>query len=412
MYKRKIINDPVYGLIEIPYGIVFEVIEHPYFQRLRRVKQLGLSHYVYPGATHTRFEHVLGAMHLMTLAVASLRGKGVEISDDEELGVVLAILLHDVGHGPFSHTLERQFVEGSSHEVFTLLIMRELNVHFGGKLATCIAIFENRYPKKFLHQLVSSQLDMDRLDYLGRDSFYTGVSEGVVGADRIIKMLTLHNDQLAVEAKGIYSIENFLISRRLMYWQVYLHKTVLVSEKLLTHIVHRAKALVQSGRMLFATPALNFFLSRNFSALDVLNSDDSDGITDLVRNFAAIDDTDILSAIKVWASDEDRVLSFLSGALINRRFFRIEIQEHPFDEERVANLRIEWATKLGVDVDLAKYLVFTGSVSNHAYSIKSDQINILYKDGREVDVSKASDMFNISVLSRNVKKYYLSEPKL
>ncbi len=412
MNKRKIVNDPVYGLISIPYEIVFDVIEHPYFQRLRRIRQLGLTNLIYPGATHTRFEHVLGAMHLMTLAIDVLRGKGVEITEDEAIGLSLAILLHDIGHGPFSHTMEERFISGVSHEQVTVMFMEELNKEFSGQLNTCLQIFKNQYPKKFLHQLVSSQLDMDRLDYLGRDSFYSGVSEGVIGAERIIKMLTLHKDQLVVEAKGIYSIENFLIARRLMYWQVYLHKTSLAAETLLIQIFERAKKLALSGEELFASPALRFFIYNDFSKENVFGDKERLKFRDdVLLNFGMLDDTDVLSAIKVWTGHTDTVLAKLSSALIHRNLFKVEIRPDRFTKGEVDLLTEEVARKYGISVKAAKYFVYTDSVSNHAYSIKSDKINILFKDGSLNDISRASDMLNISVLSKNVKKHFLCYPK-
>ena len=408
MNKRKIVNDPLYGLISIPYDEVFDVLEHRYFQRLRRIRQLGLSQYVYPGATHTRFEHVLGAMHLMVQAVSVLRTKGFDITDEEAKGVVLAILLHDIGHGPFSHSLEGLIVPGYSHEVLSLKFMERLNLEFESALETCIAIFSNKYPKRFLHQLVSSQLDMDRLDYLGRDSFFTGVQEGVVGADRLIRMLSLHNDTLVIEAKGIYSVENFLIARRLMYWQVYLHKTALVAEKMLQAVMNRAKELALTGVEVFASPALAFFLYNGLANSGVVKSYESD---DLLEWFSRLDDTDVLVALKVWATHSDFVLSSLSKALINRKLFRIEIREEAFSETEYEELRLAVVAQYHISEKESSYFVFGGSVSNHAYSIKSDKIGIVFKDGSVRDISNASDMLNTATLSKNVTKYFRCYPK-
>lgn len=412
MNKRKIVNDPVYGLIHVPYDIIYEVIEHRYFQRLRRIKQLGLTHLIYPGATHTRFEHVLGAMHLMTLAIEVLRGKGIAITDNEAKGLCLAILLHDIGHGPFSHTMEGKFIPSVSHEKLTLLFMKEMNLEFNGELDTCIQIFTNKHKKKFLHQLVSSQLDMDRLDYLGRDSFYSGVSEGVIGAERIIKMLTLHNNHLAVEAKGIYSIENFLIARRLMYWQVYLHKTCISAENLLHAIFKRVAFLSKTDKNLFCTPSLRYFIYNEFAYIDVIRDEmDSASRKEILEQFSELDDTDIISAIKVWMHHNDLVLSKLAKALINRELFSVEIHQDTIEDKHIKDKTKLVAQLYKISTDEAEYFVQSGFVSNHAYSIKSDKINIINKEGSSQDVSLASDMLNISVLSKKVKKYFLCYPK-
>ena len=403
--KLKIINDPVYGFIKIPYDIVYDLIEHPLFQRLRRIRQLGLSSYVYPGANHTRFQHAVGAMHLMGQAIEVIRSRGHEITDDEARAVSIAILLHDIGHGPFSHSLENSLIRNTSHESISLMFMEQLNNEFGGKLEKAIQIFKNEYPKRFLHQLVSSQLDMDRLDYLKRDSFFTGVTEGVIGSDRIIKMLNVVNDQLVVDEKGIYSIEKFLIARRLMYWQVYLHRAVVSSEQLLVMMLKRAQKLVAGGQELFATPALAFFL------------DDSPGkfIQSkqklFLEQFALLDDNDILASAKVWCMHPDKVLSVLSAGLVNRDLFRVQLNNSPFEDKMVETLRKEVAQQLSITEQEACYLVVSDSVSNYAYSDMDDRISILDKSGQIKDIAEASDMLNIAVLSKTVRKYFLCFPR-
>ena len=331
--KRKIFNDPIYGFITLPGELIFDLIEHPYFQRLRRIKQLGLTALVYPGALHTRFHHAMGAMYLMTQAIEVLRSKGVEITAAEAEGVTAAILLHDIGHGPFSHALESSLVHGVSHEKISELFMDKLNHEFNGALNLAITIFKNEYPKKFLHQLVSSQLDMDRLDYLKRDSFFTGVSEGIISSDRILAMLTVVNDSLAIEAKGIYSIEKFIIARRLMYWQVYLHKTVLSAEHLLVNILSRAKELTAKGHQLFATPALQLLLQNNYTLRDFIKNDK------VLDAFAELDDNDIYTSIKVWMNNNDRILSFLCRCLMNRNLFKVELQNENFSSEKISELK-------------------------------------------------------------------------
>lgn len=399
--KRKIVNDPVYGFINIPSEIIYDVIEHRYFQRLRRIKQLGLTDYVYPGAVHTRFQHTLGAVHLLYSAINTLRLKGVEITKQEEDAVALAILLHDIGHGPFSHTLEKKIVNDYSHEDLSLLFMEELNKEFSGKLKLTIEIFKNNYHKKFLHQLVSSQLDVDRLDYLRRDSFYTGVSEGVIGSDRIIKMLNVVDDQLVVEAKGIYSIEKFLIARWLMYWQVYLHKTVVSTEQLLLKVYDRVKELVENNVDVFLNKELDFFLT------DKSKKD----IKDILENFSKIDDMDIMGLIKVWANHPDHTLADLSNRLLNRRLFKIIIQNNPFDDHKIEDLKNKASRELNISKSDIDYFVFTDTISKNAYSAFDENIKILYKDGTIVDIAEASDMLNTSVLSKTVKKYFLCYPK-
>lgn len=400
--KRKIFNDPIYGFVSLPYEIIFDLIEHPYFQRLRRIKQLGLTNLVYPGALHTRFHHAMGAMHLMDLAIEEIRAKGHDIADEEAEAVTIAILLHDIGHGPFSHALEHSIVNNITHEDISQLFMSRLNKEFDGKLTLAIKIFKNKYHKKFLHQLVSSQLDMDRLDYLKRDSFFTGVSEGVISSDRIIKMLNVKNDKLAIEAKGIYSIEKFIIARRLMYWQVYLHKTVLSAENLLVTILKRAKELAKKKVELFCTPALKTFLYKQYSKTDFKNN------PELLETFAMLDDYDIMTSIKVWTNHQDAVLSMLCRQLVNRKLFKVEMQSVPFKEAKIAELKQKIQKQCSLNAKEVDYFVFSGNVSNDAYR---GGINILYKDGTVTDIAKASDQLNIDVLTKTVKKYYLCYPK-
>jgi uncharacterized protein len=402
--KRKIVNDPVYGFISIPGDYFFELIEHPYFQRLRRIKQLSLTHLVYPGALHTRFHHVLGAMHLMDKALLTLKRKGVEITPEEEKAVLTAILLHDIGHGPFSHTLEHTLIQGVTHEEISAAFMQALSKEFGEELLRALNVFRNDYHKPFLHQLVSSQLDMDRLDYLNRDSFYTGVSEGRIGSDRIIEMLNVHNGQLVVEEKGIYSIEKFITSRRLMYWQVYLHKTVVGAEFMLIRILERAKELTQQGEQLFASPALAFFLNHTIDKSSFENN------PDVLRNFAQLDDYDIMGAIKVWMHHPDRVLSLLSEKLVNRRLLKVEVSREPFGPDRIALEKQLAADLLGISVEEAGYFVYTNMLTNNAYTSDKQNINLLMKNGEVIDLPKASDNLNISALSTPVKKYALCYP--
>ncbi len=409
--KRKIVNDPVYGFINIPYPILYDLIEHFYFQRLRRIQQLGLTNYVYPGANHTRFQHGLGAMYLMEQAIAVLRSKGAEITEQEAEGVMIAILLHDIGHGPYSHTLENSIVSDVSHEQLSLLFMKELNRQFAGQLDIAIEIFQNRYPKHFLNQLISSQLDMDRLDYLRRDSFFTGVTEGTIGSDRIIKMLTVVNDELVVEEKGIYSIEKFLVARRLMYWQVYLHKTVISAENLLVNTLRRVKQLSALGEPVFATPYLAFFLNPQLNISQYINSSDADQRKLLLDNFALLEDNDIMVSAKVWAEHPDRTLSILSRNLISRKLYKIEIQYDEFKNEQLSSHREQVKRELKIsDADM-DYFVFTGEISNNAYTTNDDRIKILLKSGDIVDITEASDMLDQSVLAKTVKKYFLCYPK-
>ncbi len=404
--KKKIINDPVYGFISLPNDILFDIIEHPYYQRLRRIKQLGMSHLVYPGALHTRFHHALGATHLMSKAIHVLRRKGNEISENEETAVLIAILLHDIGHGPFSHTLEHEIVKGVSHEEISLCFMKRLSLEFDGKLDLAIQIFTNNYPKTFLHQLVSGQLDMDRMDYLNRDSFYTGVSEGVIGSDRIIEMLNVNNNELVVEQKGIYSVEKFLVARRLMYWQVYMHKTVVASEVMLSSVLRRAKYLTKEGTKLFASPAFQFFLENDYTLHDFKNN------SELLDKFAQLDDVDILGAIKVWQFEKDKVLSEISKRIINRRLFKIEIGNTLFIEEKIQKIKHNVKNNLNLKNNELDYFISTNSLKNNAYNELHEGINLLMKNGDIVEVSKASDNLNISALSKPVEKFYLCYPRI
>ena len=402
--KKKIINDPVYGFISIPTELVFDLIEHPFFQRLRYIKQLGMTHLVYPGALHTRFHHALGAMHLMRMSIETLRAKGHEITADEEEALIIAILLHDIGHGPFSHALEHTIVKGVSHEDISIMLMNKLNEEFEGKLSKAISVFRNTYPKKFLHELVSSQLDMDRLDYLNRDSFFTGVSEGVVSYDRIIKMLNVKDDHIVIEEKGIYSVEKFLIARRLMYWQVYLHKTVIAAEQLLVKILERARSLVLGGKELFATPALGHFLHRTLRHDEFIK----DGHLEI---FTHLDDTDILSAVKVWASSDDFVLAKLCSNFVTRKLFHVEITNEPADAGLVEKLGKLAMQKYGISKDDVRYFVFTDSIQNNAYRLDNENIGILMKNGSVKDIAAASDYSNVQALAKTIEKYIVCYSK-
>ena len=408
--KKKILNDPVYGFINMPQGISFELIEHSIFQRLRRIKQLGLTYYVYPGAIHTRFQHTLGASFLMTLALDTLRSKDVNISNKEYQAAQNAILLHDIGHGPFSHSLEHSIIEGISHEDLSLQFMEYLNIHFNGKLETAIQIFKNHYPKKFLHQLVSSQLDVDRLDYLRRDSFFTGVSEGVVGSDRIIKMLNVHDNNLVVDAKGVYSIEKFLIARRLMYWQVYLHKTVVAADQLLIRLLKRAKELAAQKVSLFATPAFEFFLYNTVHLSDLKEKSGIQNYT-VLELFAQLDDNDIIASIKTWINHNDYILSYLSKSLINRDLYKIELQKQVFDNKKIKNLKTKLQNDFSLNEEDLKYFLLEGIVSNNAYNPLEGNINILQKNGSLIDIAETSDILQLSILSKTIEKHYLSYPK-
>ena len=404
--KNKIINDPIYGFITLERGIVFDLIEHPFFQRLRRITQLGLSYLVYPGAYHTRFHHALGCMFLMEKAILQIRNKGHEISFEEEEALKIAILLHDIGHGPFSHALENSIANNISHEDLSKLFMAKLNKEFDGKLSLAIQIFNNKHSKKFLHQLVSSQLDMDRLDYLKRDSFFTGVTEGNIGTERIINMLNVVNDQLVIEEKGIYSIEKFLIARRLMYWQVYLHKTVVSAENTLIKILKRAKQLIQNGTDIFSSSALKMFLKNNYTANNFIKNDD------ILETFSKLDDHDIYSCLKEWANHDDFILSSLSIRILNRKPLKIKTQNEKFSEKEINKLKQKVSEKYNISIDDTNYLVFTGKVSNNAYQYHKTHINILMKNGEIKDITDASDQFNIDALSKTVNKYFLCYPKI
>ena len=402
--KLKIINDPIYGFITIPSVLIFELIEHPYFQRLRRISQMGMSYLVYPGAHHTRFHHALGAMFLMRKAIQVLRFKGVEISEEESEALCIAILLHDIGHGPFSHAMEHSIVDNVSHEHISLLFMESLNEQFHGKLNLAITIFKNEYPRTFLHQLISGQLDMDRLDYLRRDSFYTGVSEGAVNSERLISMLNVHDDHLVVEEKGIYSVEKFIVARRLMYWQVYLHKTSLVAEQLLLKVLKRAKELVKEGVEVPASNALSYFLNNAVSA---------EGFTaEILHTFSKLDDYDIVSALKSWTDVDDVILQQLSQMILSRDLLKIKIKDKVFSEEKIEKHQLAVQEAYGISPKHVHYFVFTGTISNQAYRMDKDTINLLTKKGKVVDVAKASDQLNLEALSKKVVKYYLCAPKL
>ena len=408
--KRKIINDPVYGFISIPGDLIYDIIEHPWFQRLRNIKQLGLTSFVYPGATHSRFQHCLGALHLMESALQTLKNKEVRITPEEEEAAMIAILLHDIGHGPFSHALENSIITGITHEDLSLLLMQKLNETFTGKLDLAIEIFRGTYRRQFLHDLTAGQMDMDRLDYLRRDSFFTGVIEGSVGSDRIIRMLNVVNDILVMDEKVIYSLEKFLIARRLMYWQVYMHKTVLSSESLLVNVLKRAKELAVQGIDLFATPALRFFLYNNIGPEDIGSSGlFTPGL--IAANFTRLDDTDILASAKYWSDNSDPVLSDMSARLINRNLLSVELQNEPFSEKRLKELRGKAVKEMNVSRDLVDYYVYTDSISNLTYTPEAPEVRILLKNGTIADITEVSDMFEHRLLSEWVTKYFLCYPK-
>lgn len=402
-FTRKIINDPVFGFITIDHPLLFEIIAHPYYQRLRRIHQMAFASLVYPGAVHTRLHHSLGAYHLMCLALTELRNKGVEITKEEEIGAKIGILLHDIGHGPYSHALERKLVEGVHHEDISTMILNHLNQEFSGQLDTAIAIFNDSYPKQFLHQLISGQLDVDRMDYLSRDSFFTGVSEGVIGYDRILKMLVVHDGQLMVEEKAIYSVEKFLVSRRLMYWQVYLHKTVVVAENMLVKIIDRAKELISRGvPVAAASPALEFFL-KQYRETDHFDAH--------LEQFCSLDDSDVMCTIKNWCSHEDVVLSTLSSGLVNRHLLKIKFAPEPVGEDQLKQVR-EWvAQQKNISETDAAYLVFAGEAVNRTYNPADESINILYKDGSVQDISQVDNALILQQISSPVKKYYLCQPR-
>lgn len=408
--KQKIINDPVYGFIRIPGAFIFDLIEHHWFQRLRNIRQLGLTNFVYPGANHSRFQHCLGSLHLMEAVLMTLKNKGIDISPEEEEAAYCAILLHDAGHGPFSHALEDSIIKGISHEDLSLFLMRKLNEEFGGKLDLAIEIFTDKYERKFFHELVAGQVDMDRLDYLRRDSFFTGVIEGSIGSDRIIRMLNVVNDRLVLDEKGIYSLEKFLVARRLMYWQVYMHKTVLSAESLLVKLLKRARETALAGHELYATPALRFFLCNRIDPRDLLTGDNFPPEL-IASNFTRLDDSDILVCSKYWTDHDDNILSALSARLTGRDLLAIELQSEPFEEEKVNSLR-ELACKLpGVKPEDVDYYVFTSSIFNLTYTPDAPEVKILLKSGELVDIKDISDMFDHRFLSERSKKYFLCYPK-
>ena len=401
MNDAKIINDPVFGFIRIPRGLLYGIVEHPLFQRLNRISQLGLASVVYPGARHTRFQHSLGAFHLMSEAVLSLQQKGIFIFDSEAEAVQAAILLHDIGHGPFSHVLENTLIHGISHEEISLLMMEEINKCLNGELNLAITIFKGEYGKNFLHQLISSQLDMDRLDYLRRDSFYTGVTEGNIGSARIIKMLNVIDDSLVVDHKGIYSLENYLTTRRLMYWQVYLHRTCVAYEKVLVNLLTRAKDLIRMGKEVYASSALNYFLSNDVDA-EWFNTHE-----ETLTYYGDLDDSDIWSAMKSWKYHDDKILSTLATDMLNRNIFKVEVHEEPIPQERIEEIQQNIANHVGISVEDAHYLMSINTISKDMYNIDDDSISILYKDGTIRDISEASELLNVQLLSKKIRKYYL-----
>ena len=402
MNDHKIINDPVFGFIKIPRGLLYDVVQHPLMQRLNRINQLGLASVVYPGARHTRFQHSLGAFHLTSEAILSLQQKGNFIFDSEAEAVQAAILIHDIGHGPFSHVLEHTLISGISHEDISLLMMERINRQTGGQLNLAISIFKGEYPKQFLHQLISSQLDMDRLDYLRRDSFFTGVTEGNIGSARIIKMLNVVNDSLAVESKGIYSLENFLTTRRLMYWQVYLHKTAVACEKVLVNTLMRAKMLTREGKDLFASPSLKYFLKNEVDKAWFTSHEET------LDMYSDLDDSDIWSALKAWKYDDDKILATLAADILNRRIFKVEVSETPADEAHIAEIVQEIAHKMEISTDDARqYMMSINTIQKDMYNTEDDSITILYKDGSTKDISEASELLNVQLLSKKIRKYYL-----
>ncbi len=405
MHQNKIINDPVHGFIEIPKGIILDLIDTDVFQRLRRIKQLALSSLVYPGAVHTRFNHCIGAMHLTGQALDVLRSKGAEISDEEYQATLIAILLHDIGHGPFSHALESVILQGLHHERMSKAMMENLNESFDGKLSLAIEIFEGSYPRRFLHQLVSSQLDMDRMDYLKRDSYFTGVVEGLVSASRIIKTLNVVDDRIVVESKGIYSVEKFIVARRLMYWQVYLHRAVLAAERMIINILKRAKELMyQPGNKLWKTEALEFLFSQNAMMRPEIT-------TEVIQRYIELDDSDIMVAVKHWRHSGDKVLEILCSNLLKRKLLKARLQDEPFEESHISRLKADYRRRLGLSEAEINYLVFSGEITNMAYSPgPSEPIEIVFKDGSIQNIAAASDMHNIEALSNPVKKHFLCYP--
>ena len=403
MNKLKIFNDPIYGFIAVKNPLIYRIIEHPYFQRLRRISQMGLSYLVYPGAHHTRFHHVLGCAYLMQKAVEILRMKGIDISESEEEALTIAILLHDIGHGPFSHALEHSFIQGIGHEQVSLKFMEQLNIEFDGDLSLAIEIFKGEYHRDFMNQLISGQFDMDRLDYLKRDSFYSGVAEGNINVERLITMLNVKDDQLVVEYKGIYSVEKFIMARRFMYWQVYLHKTGIVAEKVLVKILDRARELMRHGDRLDCSDTLKAFLGQE---IDEATFDKTK-----LETFSRLDDYDVMSALKSWCYHEDEILSYLSDSIVNRRLPKIEMKNEDFDREYVDHIRNEIKKKLNLNEQELDYVVYHGSVENKAYNPQKEIINIIYKNGEQKDIINASDSASIEALSMTVRKYYLCYPK-
>jgi len=396
--KRKIINDPIYGFITIDNPVLFAIINHPWYQRLRRIYQMALAQMVYPGAVHTRLHHSLGAYHLITLAITELKHKNIEITDEEEVAAKAAILLHDIGHGPFSHALENILIPGVHHETIGLQIMNSLNEEFGGKLSTATSIFTGEYDKQFLHQLISGQLDVDRMDYLTRDSFFTGVSEGVIGYDRILKMLTVHEGQLMIEEKGIYSVEKFLVARRQMYWQVYLHKTVLAAEKMIVKIIQRAREIYTFHN----DPKLNATLDYFFEAFSIMNNE-------ALENFCLLDDYDVMFAVKKWSNHSDKILSVLCKSLLNRRLYKCRLQTNAFNENELEAKKKLIAEKFAVSIQEAGYFIFTGEAMNTTYTLKDERINIIFKSGALRDISQVDDPLIHKTLSMPVKKFYICE---
>ena len=401
MNDAKIINDPVFGFIKIPRGLLLGIVKHPLFQRLSRIKQLGLASVVYPGAQHTRFQHSLGAFHLMSEAVQSLSQKGIFFFDSETEALQAAILMHDIGHGPFSHVLENTLIRGISHEDISLMMMDQINQEMNGQLNLAIKIYKDEYPKRFMHQLISSQLDVDRLDYLRRDSFFTGVTEGNIGSARIIKMLNVVDDRLVVEQKGIYSIENYLTSRRLMYWQVYLHKATVAYEKVLVNVLLRAKHLARQGVQLFATPALRFFLYNDVDA-NFFHAEE-----EALANYEMLDDNDIWSSVKTWTRHEDKILSILSRDLVERRLFHVEIREEPISTSEIEEIQSQLAARFDIPFEDAAYLMSVNTIQKDMYDINDDHIDILYKDDTIKDIAEASEILNVALLSIKIRKYYL-----
>jgi HD superfamily phosphohydrolase len=403
--KNKIINDPVYGFISMPCDLIFDLVSHPWFQRLRNIRQLGLSSYVYPGAVHSRFQHSLGAMYLTTQAVHTLRTKNIDITPAEEEAVLVAILLHDIGHGPFSHALEHSLIEDMPHETMSLMIMEQLNSQFEGRLTDAIAVFKGTYPKKFFHDLVTGQMDMDRMDYLRRDSFFTGVIEGSVGSDRIIRMLNVADDRLVVDEKGIYSVEKFLIARRMMYWQVYNHRTVVSAENLLTDLLIRAREMTARGTVLFATPALTYFLQQRH------RPGSGENPTEMISRFLELDESDIFASTKVWMNSEDKVLADLCRRFVTRDLLGIELQNSPFDEKKVTELAKKAKDILHLRDDEVRFYVNTGDVYNQTYAPGTPEVRIRLKNGTIKDITAVSDLFDKDALSEKVTKYYLCYPK-